>query len=193
MAKTGQEIYNPRQKDRIVFKKTARETGGELLRMELFASPNGAPPPDHVHPRQEERFETISGTLRARVGGEERTLRAGERVVVPAGVGHTFWIEGEEDAHVLVELRPARNTETFLETMYGLVSDGKADENGVLHAEQPHKVGTIAHAECLHQWTRNRDHHQPESYAQPAQRPRHPVFVHSASFPTSFLQRVNDR
>jgi quercetin dioxygenase-like cupin family protein len=131
MAKAGQEIYNPRQKDRIVFKKTARETGGELLQMELFASPNAAPPPDHVHPRQEEHFETISGTLRARVGGEERTLRAGERMVVPAGVGHTFWIEGEEDAHVLVELRPARNTETFLETMYGLVSDGKADENGV--------------------------------------------------------------
>jgi hypothetical protein len=52
-------------------------------------------------------------------------------MVVPAGVGHTFWIEGEEDAHVLVELRPALNTETFLETMYGLVSDGKADENGV--------------------------------------------------------------
>ena len=47
MAKTGQEIYNPRQKDRIIFKKTARETGGELLQMELFASPNAAPPPDH--------------------------------------------------------------------------------------------------------------------------------------------------
>jgi quercetin dioxygenase-like cupin family protein len=131
MAKTGQEIYNPRQKDRIIFKKTARETGGELLQMEVFASPNAAPPPDHVHPRQEEHFETISGTLRARVGGEERTLRAGERMVVPAGVGHTWWIEGVEDAHVLVEFRPALNTETFLETMYGLVRDGKADENGV--------------------------------------------------------------
>ena len=34
---------------------------------------------------------------------------------------------------MLVEIRPARNTVTFIETMYGLVSDGKADENGVPH------------------------------------------------------------
>src|SRR3712207_2297726 len=65
MAEAGQEIYNPRQKDRIIFKQTARETGGDLLQLEIFTSPNAAPPPDHVHPRQEERFETVSGTLRA--------------------------------------------------------------------------------------------------------------------------------
>jgi hypothetical protein len=120
MAKAGQEIYNPRQKDRIVFKKTARDTDGELLRLEVFAPPGAAPPPDHVH-----------GTLRTRVGGEERTLRAGERMVVPAGVGHTWWIEGEEEGRVLVEFRPALNTETFFETMYGLVRDGKTDDDGV--------------------------------------------------------------
>lgn len=131
MAKSGEEVYNPRQRDRIVFKRTARETGGELLQLEIFAPPNAAPPPDHVHPRQEEHFETISGTLRARVGGEERTLRAGERMVVPPGVGHTWWIEGEEDGHVVVEFRPALNTETFFETMYGLARDGKVDENGI--------------------------------------------------------------
>ena len=131
MAKAGQEIYNPRQKDRIVFEKTARETGGELLRLEVFAQPGAAPPPDHVHPRQEEHFETVSGTLRTRVGGEERTLRAGERMVVPAGVGHTWWIEGEEEGRVLVEFRPALNTETFFETMYGLVRDGKTGDDGV--------------------------------------------------------------
>jgi quercetin dioxygenase-like cupin family protein len=131
MAEAGQEIYNPRQRDRIIFKQTARETGGELLQLQIFASPNAPPPPDHVHPRQEERFETVSGTLRARVGGEERTLGPRERLVVPPGVSHTWWIGGEEDGHVLVEFRPALNTETFFETMYGLTRDGKVDENGV--------------------------------------------------------------
>jgi hypothetical protein len=72
MAKAGQEVQNPRQRDRIVFLQTARETGGRLLRLEMFAAPEGAAPPEHVHPRQEERFETVSGVLRARVGGEER-------------------------------------------------------------------------------------------------------------------------
>lgn len=131
MARTGQEIYNPRQRDRIIFKQTARETGGELLRLEVLAPPNAAPPPDHVHPRQAEHFETLSGTLRARVDGEERTLRPRERMVVPPGVAHTWWIGGEEDGHVRVEFRPALNTETFLETMYGLSRDGKVDDDGV--------------------------------------------------------------
>jgi quercetin dioxygenase-like cupin family protein len=131
MAKAGQEVHNPRQKDRIMFKQTARETSGELLRLEIFTSPNAAPPPDHVHPCQEEHVETLSGTLRARVGGEERTLRAGESLIVPARVPHTWWIGGEEEGHVLVEFRPALNTETFFATMYSLARDGKVDENGV--------------------------------------------------------------
>ncbi len=52
-------------------------------------------------------------------------------MVVPAGVPHTWWIDGEEDARVLVEFQPALNTETFFETMYGLARDGRLDENGV--------------------------------------------------------------
>jgi len=130
VARAGDEIYNPRQKDRVVFRRTARETDGRLLRLEMFASPGAASPPEHLHLRQEERFETVSGVLRARVGGEEHTLRAGEGMAVPPGTPHTWWIDGEEGARVLVEFRPALNTETFFETMYGLARDGKLDENG---------------------------------------------------------------
>lgn len=131
MAKAGEEVYNPRQKDRLIFKQTARDTGGRLLQVEMFASPSAASPPEHIHPRQEERFETVSGLLRARVDGEERTVGAGEAMVVPAGTPHTWWIDGEEDAHVLLEFRPALNTETFFETMYGLTRDGRVGEDGV--------------------------------------------------------------
>src|SRR5215203_7400694 len=42
MARAGEEIYNPVQDDRVVFRKTARDTDGELLRLELFVSPRGA-------------------------------------------------------------------------------------------------------------------------------------------------------
>ncbi len=83
MAEVGQEIRNPRQRERIVFRRTAGEMGGRLLRLEMFAAPGGAAPPEHLHPRQEERFETVSGVLRARVGGQERDLRAGQSMVVP--------------------------------------------------------------------------------------------------------------
>jgi len=33
MARAGEEIYNPVQNDRVVFRKTARDTDGELLRL----------------------------------------------------------------------------------------------------------------------------------------------------------------
>jgi hypothetical protein len=39
MAKAGDEIYNPRQKGRGVFRQTARKTDGRLLSLEMFASP----------------------------------------------------------------------------------------------------------------------------------------------------------
>ena len=130
MANAGEELYNPRQKDKIVFRRTARETGGRLIRLEMFASAQGAAPAEHVHPPQEQRFQTLSGVLSARVGGPERTLGAEEGMVVPPGTPHTWWIEGAEDAHVLVEFRPALNTEAFFETMYGLARDGKLGESG---------------------------------------------------------------
>ena len=130
MARAGEEIYNPVQNDRVVFRKTARDTDGELLRLELFVSPRGGNPL-HVHPRQEEYFEAVSGTLGIQVGDERRSVGEGEEAVVPPGTPHRWWNEADEEARVLVELRPALNSEIFFETVYGLARDGKTDENGV--------------------------------------------------------------
>jgi len=130
MARAGEEIYNPVQDDRMVFRKTTQDTDGELLRADLFVSPRGGNPL-HVHPLQEEYFKAVSGTLGVRVGDEHRSLSDGEEAVVPPGIPHRWWNESDdEEAHVLIELRPALNTETFFETAYGLARDGKTDEKG---------------------------------------------------------------
>ncbi len=71
MAKAGDVIENPITGERITFLKTTGETGGELLRFEYILRP-GFTIPEHVHPHQEERHEVLSGTLRGRVGGQER-------------------------------------------------------------------------------------------------------------------------
>jgi quercetin dioxygenase-like cupin family protein len=131
MAKAGEVLYNPVLKDRIVYRKTAQDTGGELLRLELFVSPRGGNPL-HVHPLQEEYFKAVSGTLGVQVGDEQRWLREGEEAVVAPGTPHRWWNDSDDEvAHVLVELRPALNSETFFETGYGLAADGKTDENNV--------------------------------------------------------------
>lgn len=51
MARAGEEIYNPVQGDSIVFRATAQDTDGELMRGELVVSPGGGNPL-HVHPLQ---------------------------------------------------------------------------------------------------------------------------------------------
>ena len=130
MAKAGEKIYNPVQDDWIVFRETARDTGGELMSGELVVSPRGGNPL-HVHPRQEEHFKAISGALGVQIGDERRSLGEGEEATVPPGVPHRWWNDADEEAHVLVELRPALNTEIFFETLYGLARDGKTDENGL--------------------------------------------------------------
>jgi quercetin dioxygenase-like cupin family protein len=131
VAKAGEEIYNPILQDRIIYRKTARDNDGQLLRLDLFVSPGGGNPL-HVHPLQEEYFKAVSGTLGVQVGDEHRWLREGEEATVPPGIPHRWWNDSDdEEAHVLAELRPALNSETFFETGYGLAADGKTDENNV--------------------------------------------------------------
>ncbi len=86
--------------------------------------------PEHYHPHQEERFVVISGKMGVRAAGRERVLGPGEEVVVPPGTPHTFWNAGEEELHHVVELRPARNMETFFETIFGLQRDGRFPVEG---------------------------------------------------------------
>ena len=77
MAHAGDTIENPATGERIVFRKTAADTGGELLLFDLFLKPHGFVPTVHIHLRQEERVEVVSGSVRYRLGGRAYGLAAG--------------------------------------------------------------------------------------------------------------------
>src|SRR5918997_1509274 len=131
MAKAGDKLYNPVQGDSLVFWRTARDSGGELMSGELVVAPSGGNPL-HVHPLQEEHFEVLSGTFGVQIGAEQRSLGEGEEATVPPGTPHRWFNEDDQhEARVSVELRPALNSETFFETLYGLARDGKTNKNGV--------------------------------------------------------------
>lgn len=125
MARAGHMIEILDAGARIVFRKTALDTNGELLRYERFMKGGKQLPYEHVHPYQEERFEVLSGIARLSVCGKERDVVAGETVVVPAGIPHVWGNPGEEEAHLIIEFRPALRMETFLETLSYLQADGK--------------------------------------------------------------------
>lgn len=63
MAKFGEVIDNPVTKERIIFRKAAQDTNGELLQFDDIMQVGGLGPPEHIHPHQEERFEVVSGTM----------------------------------------------------------------------------------------------------------------------------------
>jgi quercetin dioxygenase-like cupin family protein len=145
MARAGDEIVDPNTGERLIFRKTAKETDGELLQFDWIGKAGWKAGPLHVHPYQEERFEVISGTLGSHVAGVERIHEAGEVVVAPAGSVHTVWNAGgeEEEVHSLVEFRPALRTETVLETLTGLARDSKTNKAGV--PKNPLRLALIAH------------------------------------------------
>lgn len=127
MARSGDIVEHPVTGERITFLETAGETDGEYVRSELRVQPHGFVAAPHIHPRQEETFEILSGTFTFVVDGEERQVRAGERVTVPVGTPHTWWNAGDEEGVAIVEFRPALNTEEFFESFFGLAQDGKVN------------------------------------------------------------------
>lgn len=131
MAHAGQLIENPPSCERITFRRTAAETNGDLLAIDLELSPDGHVPGTHVHPIQEERFEVVKGTMRFKMGGKRVIAKAGDVVVVPAGVRHRFANGGDEEAHVRVEVRPALRMEELFETTVALAKDGRTTRTGM--------------------------------------------------------------
>ena len=101
MAITGETIDNPVTHDRILFR------SGTPLVFDDFLLAGHISPPEHVHPRQHERFDVISGSMGMRINGRQQVLAAGESMGVPPGTPHALWNAGQGDAHVIVELKPA--------------------------------------------------------------------------------------
>ena len=131
MARAGDELVNPVTGLRTVFRETARTTSDELLQVDWIGRPGWTTGPDHVHPRQEERFEVLCGTLGLRADGVERDLGPGDVIVVWAGMPHAAWNAGDDEVHVLVDFRPALRTETAFVTLAGLARDGRTTSAGV--------------------------------------------------------------
>ena len=130
MARRGEVLESPINGQRAVFRETAGDTSGKLLRLDFFVAPGGFLGNEHLHPKQEERIEVLSGALRCRVANRERTLGHGDAMAVSPGTSHTLWNEGAEEAHALVEYRPSLRMEVLFETLFGLGRDGKTDEEG---------------------------------------------------------------
>ena len=104
----------------------------EVLEVEASYGAGGKPPPPHLHPSQDERFEVLAGTLSARVDGVERELVAGEVLEIPAGTPHQMWNGSSEGARVRWETRPGGRTEQWFRAVDAAIRDAGGDMPGPL-------------------------------------------------------------
>jgi quercetin dioxygenase-like cupin family protein len=126
------EVYENRvQGDRFVVREGSADTEGKRLVGDLYVRPGGWVAGKHTHAYITERFEVLSGTVRFHIDGRDALARPGEQVEVPPGVVHDWWNVGDDEAHVLVDIRPAERFELMIENLYGLANDGKANARGV--------------------------------------------------------------
>ena len=131
MAYAGQIIRNPVSGEQIEFLRTAADTDGELLELNLSVAPDGKVPGMHVHPHQEERFEVLEGKMRFRMGLKTIEAGPGDVVTVPAGKAHKFANAGDEVAVARVQVTPALEMERLLETAVELAEEGRVMRSGM--------------------------------------------------------------
>ena len=145
-------IEDPVLRQRLDFRRTTDEDGGEVLHVEMWVDPGGGVPP-HIHPAMEERFEVLEGTPSFLAGRKWRTASAGETVVAPAGVRHAYRNRGEETAHIVCHARPPSTLQEFLEETAALGRAGKLTRRGALPNSFDALVRAVAWPNATATWS----------------------------------------
>jgi mannose-6-phosphate isomerase-like protein (cupin superfamily) len=96
----------------ILFKVPTSETAGGLFVMEhTHLLPGG--PPLHLHLNQEEWFYVMEGEVAFQVGEQRVHLHAGDSVLAPRRVPHTFSSVGTTPARMIIAFCPAGKMEQY--------------------------------------------------------------------------------
>jgi mannose-6-phosphate isomerase-like protein (cupin superfamily) len=81
----------------------------------LTLEPNEKGPPVHIHMRQLEYFEVVSGELVVRIQGKNNTLKAGERIVINKAESHTYFNATNDKVTATFGYEPALNIQFLLD------------------------------------------------------------------------------
>jgi mannose-6-phosphate isomerase-like protein (cupin superfamily) len=134
----GLVIENPLTGETIRFLRTFAEPSGHALRERTVRPgfPHESRP--HAHATLVERFEVLEGSAAYRLGGEERSLNAGERIELPPNIPHLHpWNTGSGILRLRQEVQldggdreGASAVEDYLVTTFGLAREGRTAADG---------------------------------------------------------------
>lgn len=99
-------------------------TDGAYVEMDVTAAP-GSKTLIHRHPKQEETYHVLEGTLEVFRDGQWHPVPTGEAFTVPQGTVHGFRNAGEMPVRFRNVHRPALGFQTYLETLDHLSKAGK--------------------------------------------------------------------
>jgi quercetin dioxygenase-like cupin family protein len=124
-------MENPVSGERFVWRATSDSTGGQYCEFDLFLAPGARIAAAHRHPTQLETFSVVSGTLAMTIGGQRRTVPAGEEAAVPAATAHALGNPGEEPAHAVCRVTPSYRLDEFFEAFCRLANSGQLNKAGL--------------------------------------------------------------
>jgi mannose-6-phosphate isomerase-like protein (cupin superfamily) len=116
--------------DRVFRQRYRFGRDGEVLRIDIRTEPGGGVLADHLHPQLEERYEVVEGEVTFRVDGKPAVAGPGAKVVVAAGVRHSFQNTGADAAHLEVEAEPALRLRESIEEGAALARTEKFTATG---------------------------------------------------------------
>jgi quercetin dioxygenase-like cupin family protein len=124
MASTGDKLMMP-DGTAFLITESAADTSGERVEIEITLPPGAPAPPRHFHPRQEEEWHVLAGTLSVYTEGRWRSLGEGDSASIPRGGVHTLRNRSSEVVRVRDVHVPALDFQGYIEKLHRLAQDGK--------------------------------------------------------------------
>jgi quercetin dioxygenase-like cupin family protein len=110
MASRSSSIDDPLTGQHLTFTDSGDDTRGTSVRAVVRLEPAGFVP-RHLHLRQDEHLEVLTGSIRLRTGGKSRLLEAGDTATIQRRRMHRVANASDGDASFELEVYPAGRIE----------------------------------------------------------------------------------
>jgi hypothetical protein len=111
----GMMFAEPAIKSTFVLRRTAADTEGAYVELDLLMEAGGGPGQvaSHVHPDVSEELRVLEGSVVISIDGQDHVVSAGGRAFIPRGVSHAVLNISEQFALVRGRFEPAAHLDTY--------------------------------------------------------------------------------